>query len=294
MKKKIVMALVATVIATSTFGTGLVAHAEEASTTQTQVVKQNLNAKIIAQVFDAEYYAENNPDVVAALGNDATVLLSHYMNNGIYEGRDASATFNASIYALANTDLATVYGDNVEGLVEHYLTFGINEGRIASGESLINADVATQKAFVASMNAAANSDSTVSDSTGAASFVSSISTATAIAHVSSELDNMLANYAETHDGAQPQVTYGPNGTVDVNYGGGHHSEYFYGQWMGNSYNATEAGGPTVEQQLIDATASDPGMVVYQSDGVTNTVIQNGEVHESNVDPLDAFNDPTFW
>lgn len=37
--------------------------------------------------FDAEYYAANNPDVVAALGKDADVLLQHYITSGQYEGR---------------------------------------------------------------------------------------------------------------------------------------------------------------------------------------------------------------
>ena len=38
-------------------------------------------------VFDAEYYAANNPDVVAALGNDENALLQHYINSGMTEGR---------------------------------------------------------------------------------------------------------------------------------------------------------------------------------------------------------------
>ena len=38
-------------------------------------------------VFDAKYYAANNPDVVAALGTDENVLYMHYVNNGCKEGR---------------------------------------------------------------------------------------------------------------------------------------------------------------------------------------------------------------
>lgn len=37
--------------------------------------------------FDAEYYAANNPDVVAAVGTDANALLQHYITSGQYEGR---------------------------------------------------------------------------------------------------------------------------------------------------------------------------------------------------------------
>ncbi len=39
------------------------------------------------QVFDAEFYAANNPDVVAALGTDESVLYQHYVNFGQQEGR---------------------------------------------------------------------------------------------------------------------------------------------------------------------------------------------------------------
>ncbi len=38
-------------------------------------------------VFDAEYYAQNNPDVVAALGNSEEALYAHYVNFGKSEGR---------------------------------------------------------------------------------------------------------------------------------------------------------------------------------------------------------------
>lgn len=40
-------------------------------------------------IFDAEYYAQNNLDVVAALGTDADVLYQHYQNYGRAEGRKA-------------------------------------------------------------------------------------------------------------------------------------------------------------------------------------------------------------
>jgi len=38
-------------------------------------------------MFDAEYYAQNNPDVVAAFGTDKELLYSHYVNCGRAEGR---------------------------------------------------------------------------------------------------------------------------------------------------------------------------------------------------------------
>ena len=41
--------------------------------------------------FDAEYYAENNPDVVAALGSSEKALYQHYQQYGRTEGRKAYA-----------------------------------------------------------------------------------------------------------------------------------------------------------------------------------------------------------
>lgn len=158
MKKKIVMALMATVIATSTLGTGFTVQAAEAPAATTSnvdagvkktIAKQNLNKDVIAKVFDAKYYATAYPDVTAVVGNDANKLLAHYMNFGIYEGRDASETFNASIYATANPDLLAAYGENLEGLVEHFVNFGINEKRVATIDAYNALDSQTQAKIVA-------------------------------------------------------------------------------------------------------------------------------------------------
>lgn len=43
------------------------------------------------QTFDSEYYAETYPDVKAAFGNDFDLLLKHYLEYGIKEGRQPSA-----------------------------------------------------------------------------------------------------------------------------------------------------------------------------------------------------------
>ena len=154
MKKNIITTtLAAAMVATTILTTGISAQAAEASAAQTQVAKQNLNPTVIAKVFDAKYYAEAYPDVVAVLGSDPAVLLNHYVTSGIYEGRDASATFNASIYALANSDIAAAYGDSLEAYVEHYLAFGAKENRIACNEQMAKLDINTQ-AQIASQGAA--------------------------------------------------------------------------------------------------------------------------------------------
>ena len=45
----------------------------------------------IPDSFDANYYANNNPDVVAAFGNSPEALYKHYLNYGKKEGRSQNA-----------------------------------------------------------------------------------------------------------------------------------------------------------------------------------------------------------
>lgn len=85
-------------------------------------------------VFDADYYAKNNADVVCAVGNSYDALLNHYMEHGIYEGRSASSSFNATVYKSRYSDLAAAYGNNWFDYVRHYLTSGKSEGRDASSD----------------------------------------------------------------------------------------------------------------------------------------------------------------
>lgn len=50
----------------------------------------------IPSSFDAEFYAKNNPDVVAACGNSPEALYKHYLNYGKKEGRAQNASEAAS------------------------------------------------------------------------------------------------------------------------------------------------------------------------------------------------------
>ena len=89
-------------------------------------------------VFDAEYYAQSNPDVVVALGTDVTTLYNHYVSNGKAEGRlaynpsvDVSAMTNSAAYAVAvdatlrSTD--STYLELKTALPGSYVTFGSYE-----------------------------------------------------------------------------------------------------------------------------------------------------------------------
>lgn len=98
-------------------------------------------------VFDAEYYAQSNPDVVAVLGTDAGVLYQHYVNFGKKEGRlpyaqSSAETTNAATmtlsdgtvfdpvyYAKSNPDVVGILGTDANTLAQHYIQFGKKEGR---------------------------------------------------------------------------------------------------------------------------------------------------------------------
>lgn len=103
---------------------------------------------VSAAPFDAAYYAQQNPDVAAAVGNDAAALELHYQMFGAAEGRagnaeDAAAgksktgigsfeEFDAEYYALQNPDVAAIYGADALSLYTHYVNFGAAEGRASS------------------------------------------------------------------------------------------------------------------------------------------------------------------
>ena len=88
-------------------------------------------------VFDPQFYAETNPDVVASLGLDMEFvetgleddnLTQHYVDSGIAEGR--VPYFDAVYYAAANPDVAALYGTDAQALYRHYVNYGKAEGRL--------------------------------------------------------------------------------------------------------------------------------------------------------------------
>ena len=100
------------------------------------------------QLFDAQYYAQKNPDVVAAFGTDANWLYLHYVVCGKTEGRlpydpsyggaapsASSGGFNAAYYAARYPDVAAVFGTDPTMLKMHYDLCGKAEGRFPNAEA---------------------------------------------------------------------------------------------------------------------------------------------------------------
>ena len=94
------------------------------------------------QLFDAQYYAQNNPDVVAAFGTDANWLYLHYVVCGKAEGRlpyapsagtpgnmASNDSFDAAYYAARYPDVVAVFGTDPTLLKMHYDLCGKAEGR---------------------------------------------------------------------------------------------------------------------------------------------------------------------
>ena len=76
-------------------------------------------------VFDAEYYAQNNPDVTGALGTDVNVLYEHYKNFGKAEGRKPHAEVsinNTSSKLSVPTNFSTIYINQKDGFEGQFFT----------------------------------------------------------------------------------------------------------------------------------------------------------------------------
>lgn len=84
--------------------------------------------------FDSQYYAANNPDVVAEVGDSSEALYNHFAEFGFYEGRQPNASFNVNVYYSANSDLQErtkdmSYAERILFLYNHYIEQGKNEPR---------------------------------------------------------------------------------------------------------------------------------------------------------------------
>ena len=111
------------------YGGGSSASASTGATAATTVAPVVDTLNPYSAIFDPTYYATNNPDVVAALGNTQEALLNHFLTNGMTEGRQGCATFNVNTYMTRYTDLQAAYGSDLPSYYMHYMNYGIFEGR---------------------------------------------------------------------------------------------------------------------------------------------------------------------
>lgn len=82
-------------------------------------------------VFDATYYATRYPDLRSAGLTTPAQLLSHFINNGMKERRQACDSFNVEVYRNRYPDLQKAFGEDWVAYYKHYCTNGKTEGRTA-------------------------------------------------------------------------------------------------------------------------------------------------------------------
>ena len=85
-----------------------------------------------SEVFDAEYYLNSYSDLKNAFGNNSAAALSHFVNNGMREGRVGRAEFNPWYYKSQYVDLQKAFGNDMTLYYIHFKNSGIVEGRRGS------------------------------------------------------------------------------------------------------------------------------------------------------------------
>ena len=105
------------------------------------VIKRPLSdseQNILRSLFNAEEYAKMYPDVAEvcdpSFGNVYPLeeqLFHHFINNGIWEGRQPSESFSVAAYASAYSDLKKAFGSHIVEYYKHYYNTTVigNENR---------------------------------------------------------------------------------------------------------------------------------------------------------------------
>lgn len=82
---------------------------------------------IIEELFDADFYAATNYDVVSTLGSDYDTLINHFCDCGIWEGRKGWPDFDPAAYSSAYPELRQTYGNNIPAYYIHFYNVGRGE-----------------------------------------------------------------------------------------------------------------------------------------------------------------------
>lgn len=81
-----------------------------------------------SRVYNSDYYIANNPDVVQLLNDDDPMLmLQHFLDVGMDEGKDSIANWNVNTYKESNADMEEAFGDDLRTYYVYYATEGFYE-----------------------------------------------------------------------------------------------------------------------------------------------------------------------
>lgn len=155
MKRKSFLALAMVMALAGAASTATTITAQAASLTQavapSQVTYGTVTAsqkEMLHKLFDAQFYAENNQDVVDVLGADSEVLFEHFIKCGIWEGRKGWADFDPAAYASAYPDLRAAFGDDIISYYVHYINHAAADGRtLTTVEACIEAGISVTPFF---------------------------------------------------------------------------------------------------------------------------------------------------
>jgi hypothetical protein len=80
--------------------------------------------------FAALDYIATHPDLIRAFGADGQAGFDHYLNHGLFEGRNPDG-FDGLQYLAGYPDLFKAYGLDETAAARHYIQYGFREGRAA-------------------------------------------------------------------------------------------------------------------------------------------------------------------
>ena len=83
-------------------------------------------------VYNKDYYYSHYSDLAAGYGNNARLLLKHFVEHGMSEGRQGNSIFQVQYYKNRYGDLRNGFGDDLKQYYMHFLQNGIYEGRQGS------------------------------------------------------------------------------------------------------------------------------------------------------------------
>ncbi len=93
------------------------------------VSAMEVHAAGLEDIFDAEYYADEYPELYDAYGYDEDALYQHFITYGLDEKHCMSPILDVVEYRETYADLDAAFGDNWDAYVNHWYTYGIVEGR---------------------------------------------------------------------------------------------------------------------------------------------------------------------
>ena len=77
-----------------------------------------------SRVYDYEYYVKNNKDLSSSIRSSRTKALTHFVEHGMAQQRQAISYFNVKLYKSNYPDLAKLYGTNYKKYYEHFQKVG--------------------------------------------------------------------------------------------------------------------------------------------------------------------------